>query len=73
MGSPRAVAVPRARHLDAGDERPGASGGAVQARVQEWEKKKTAEIQAKVKEAEGIQAKLNQGGTVLNDAARTQA
>jgi outer membrane protein len=48
-------------------------GKAAAARVQEWEKKKTAEIQAKVKEAEGIQAKLNQGGTVLNDAARAQA
>ena len=48
-------------------------GKAAAARVQEWEKKKTAEIQAKVKEAEAIQAKVNQGGTVLNDAARAQA
>ncbi len=48
-------------------------GKTAAARVQEWEKKKTAEIQAKVKEAEAIQAKLNQSGSVLNDAARTQA
>ena len=50
-----------------------ADGKAAATRLQEWEKKKTAEIQAKVKEAEGIQAKLNQSGSVLNDAARTQA
>jgi outer membrane protein len=50
-----------------------ADGKAAAAKVQEFEKKKTAEIQAKVKEAEAIQAKVNQGSTVLNDAARSQA
>jgi outer membrane protein len=50
-----------------------ADGKAAAARVQEWEKKKTAEIQVKVKEAEALQTKLNQGATVLNDSARNQA
>ena len=50
-----------------------ADGKAAATRLQEWEKKKTAEIQAKAKEAEGLQAKINQGGNVLNDAARAQA
>jgi outer membrane protein len=50
-----------------------ADGKAAAARVQEFEKKKTAEIQAKVKEGEALQAKVNQGGTVLNDTARAQA
>ena len=48
-------------------------GKAAAARLQEWEKKKTAEIQTKAKEAEALQAKVNQGGTVLNDQARAQA
>jgi Skp family chaperone for outer membrane proteins len=48
-------------------------GKAAAARLQEWEKKKTAEIQAKSKEAEALQAKINQGGSVLNDQARAQA
>ena len=50
-----------------------ADGKAAATRLQEWEKKKTAEIQGKAKEAEGLQAKINQGGNVLNDAARAQA
>jgi Skp family chaperone for outer membrane proteins len=50
-----------------------ADGKAAAARLQEWEKKKTAEIQTKAKEAEALQAKVNQGGTVLNDQARAQA
>lgn len=50
-----------------------ADGKAAAAEVEGWEKKKTAEIQAKVKEAESLQAKINQGGSVLNDAARAQA
>ena len=50
-----------------------ADGKAAAARLQEWEKKKTAEIQIKAKEAEALQAKVNQGGTVLNDQARAQA
>lgn len=50
-----------------------ADGKAAAARLQEWEKKKTAEIQTKVKEAEALQAKVNAGGTVLNDQARAQA
>ena len=50
-----------------------ADGKAAAARLQEWEKKKTAEIQTNAKEAEALQAKVNQGGTVLNDQARAQA
>jgi Skp family chaperone for outer membrane proteins len=50
-----------------------ADGKAAATRLQEWEKKKTAEIQAKAKEAEALQAKINQGGNVLNDTARAQA
>jgi Skp family chaperone for outer membrane proteins len=50
-----------------------ADGKAAAAKLQDWEKKKTAEIQAKGKEAEALQAKINQGGNVLNEAARAQA
>ena len=50
-----------------------ADGKAAATRMQDWEKKKTAEIQAKVKEGEGIQAKLNSSGNVMNDQARAQA
>jgi outer membrane protein len=48
-------------------------GKAAAARMQEYEKKKTAEIQAKVKEGEALQAKINQGDTILNETARSQA
>ena len=50
-----------------------ADGKAAAARVQDWEKKKAADIQVKVKAGEALQAKINQGGTVLNDNARLQA
>lgn len=50
-----------------------ADGKAAATRLQEWEKKKTAEIQTKAKEAESLQAKINQGGNVLNESARAQA
>ncbi len=50
-----------------------ADGKAAATRLQEWEKKKTAEIQVKAKEAEALQAKINQGGNVLNESARAQA
>ena len=50
-----------------------ADGKAAAAKLQDWEKKKTAEIQAKGKEAEALQAKINQGGNVLNESARAQA
>jgi outer membrane protein len=48
-------------------------GKAAAAKMQEYEKKKTAEIQAKVKEGEALQAKINQGDTILNESARSQA
>lgn len=48
-------------------------GKAAAARVQDWEKKKTAEIQAKVKEGEALQAKLNSSTGLMNDQARAQA
>lgn len=50
-----------------------ADGKAAAARVQEWEKKKTAEIQAKVKEGEALQAKLNSTTNIMNEQARSQA
>jgi Skp family chaperone for outer membrane proteins len=48
-------------------------GKAAAARVEAWEKKKTAEIQARVKEGEAIQAKLSSSTNVVNDQARAQA
>ena len=48
-------------------------GKAAAAKMQAFEKQKTAEIQAKVKEGEALQAKINQGGTVLSESARSQA
>lgn len=50
-----------------------AEGKAAAAKMQDFEKTKTAEIQAKVKEGEALQAKLNQGDTILNETARAQA
>jgi Skp family chaperone for outer membrane proteins len=50
-----------------------AEGKAAAGRLQDWEKKKTAEIQAKVKEGEAIQAKLNSSTNVMNEQARGQA
>lgn len=49
-----------------------AEGKAAAAKVQEWEKKKVAEIQEKTKQVQALQTKLQQSGTVLNDAARSQ-
>ena len=49
-----------------------AEGKAAAAKVQEWEKKKVAEIQDKTKQVQALQTKLQQSGTVLNDAARSQ-
>ena len=49
-----------------------ADGKAAATKLQEWEKKKMAEIQEKTKLAQALQTKLQQGGTVLNDQARAQ-
>ena len=49
-----------------------AEGKAASAQIQEWDKKKTAELQAKNKQATDIQTKLSQSGSVLSDAARAQ-
>jgi outer membrane protein len=48
-------------------------GKAASAKVQDLQKKKTAEIQEKGKAAQAIQTKLQQGGSVLSDQARAQA
>jgi outer membrane protein len=45
-------------------------GKAASARIQELQKKKSAEIQQKNKQAQDIQTKLQQGGTVLSESAR---
>ena len=50
-----------------------AEGKAAATRMQDWEKKKTAEIQAKAKEGEAVQAKLNSTTSVMNEQARAQA
>jgi outer membrane protein len=50
-----------------------ADGKAAATKLQEWEKKKTAEIQEKTKQAQAAQAKLQQGAGVMNDQARSQA
>lgn len=47
-------------------------GKAATARIQELTKKKAGEIQQKQKQAQDIQTKLQQGGSVLSDAARSQ-
>jgi outer membrane protein len=47
-------------------------GKAATARIQELTKKKAGEIQQKQKQAQDIQTKLQQGGSVLSDAARAQ-
>src|SRR5687767_14779359 len=47
-------------------------GKAASGQIQEWDKKKTAELQAKNKQAADIQTKLAQSGSVLSDAARAQ-
>ena len=47
-------------------------GKAATAKIEEFSKKKMAELQAKNKAAQDLQAKLQQGGTVLSEAARAQ-
>jgi outer membrane protein len=49
-----------------------AEGRAATARIQEYAKKKTAELEGKQKALEAARNKLLQGGTVLSDAARGQ-
>jgi len=49
-----------------------AEGKAAATRIQEYEKKKLAEIQEKNKQIEEMRKKLAEGGTVLNDEARSQ-
>jgi outer membrane protein len=48
-------------------------GKAATAKIQELQKKKTAELGEKNKQAQAIQTKLQQGGTVLSEQARSQA
>ena len=50
-----------------------AEGKAASAKIQEWEKKKSAELAEKNKQAQAIQTKLQQGGNVLSEAARGQS
>jgi len=47
-------------------------GKAATAKLQELQKKKTAELTEKNKQAQALQTKLQQGGSVLNDQARMQ-
>ena len=49
-----------------------AEGKAATAKIQELNKKKTAELQEKQKTLQALQTKLSQSGTVLNDQARGQ-
>ena len=49
-----------------------AEGKAATGRIQEYAKKKTAELEGKQKALEAARNKLLQGGTVLSDAARGQ-
>jgi outer membrane protein len=49
-----------------------AEGKAATAKIQELNKKKTAELQEKQKALQALQTKLQQGGTVLSDPARGQ-
>ena len=49
-----------------------AEGKAATAKIQEFNKKKVAEIQAKNKQAQDLQTKLQQGGSVLSESARAQ-
>lgn len=48
-------------------------GKAATAKLDEYRKKKNGEIAEKTKQAQAIQTKLQQGGNVLNDQARSQA
>ena len=49
-----------------------AEGKTATAKIQEFAKKKTAELEGKQKALEAMRSKLLQGGTVLSDAARGQ-
>jgi outer membrane protein len=49
-----------------------AEGKAATAKIQEYAKKKTAELEGKQKSLEAARQKLLQGGTVLSDSARSQ-
>lgn len=49
-----------------------AEGKAATGKIQEYQKKKNAEIAEKTKAVQALQTKLQQGGTVLSDAARAQ-
>jgi outer membrane protein len=49
-----------------------AEGKAAATKIQEYEKKKLGEIQEKNKALEDMRKKLEQGGTVLSEAARSQ-
>jgi outer membrane protein len=42
-------------------------------KIKAWDAAKTKELQAKNKQAQDVQTKLSQSGTVLNDAARSQS
>jgi Skp family chaperone for outer membrane proteins len=48
-------------------------GKAATAEIQEFTKKKQAELAEKQKQAQALDTKLKQGGTVLSEAARSQA
>ncbi|MBA3296865.1 MAG: OmpH family outer membrane protein [Acidobacteria bacterium] len=48
-------------------------GRSASAKIQEWEKKKTAELAERTKQAQALQTKLQQGGNVLSDSARAQS
>ena len=50
-----------------------AEGKAATAKLDEYRKKKNGEIAEKNKQAQALQAKLQQGGNVLNEQARGQA
>lgn len=49
-----------------------AEGKAATSRIQELQKKKTAELGEKQKALQALQTKLQQGGTVISDSARGQ-
>jgi outer membrane protein len=48
-------------------------GKAATAKIQEFQKKRTAEIAEKTKAAEALRTKVQQGGTVLSEQARAQS
>ena len=50
-----------------------AEGKAAAAKIKEWDSKKTAELQGKNKQAQDLQTKLQQGGNVLSESARSQS